>query len=164
MEGKLMICPRAKGCKLLNCLTHRTPHTHNYSCKSSSPDCPKCVPYVPTPRKGIHIIGRQVVKDGVKGRIIDKIEGMKNLKELPIEYIHNGFPNCYEVEGTYSLWNEAIGTDYNIEIGDFLPEETYQKYLKLIREAGKNLSRINKELKAKKQAEETKETKFEEWI
>ena len=49
---KLMICPKAKGCKDKDdCRGHYKPHSKVTTCLSHwEPGCPSCIPYKPNPR------------------------------------------------------------------------------------------------------------------
>ncbi len=113
----------------------------------------------------IHIVGRKVVQNGVKGRIIDKVEGMKTQEELPDEYkslkLAKYYPICYLIKDGYkdmvAIWEDKHHVYYS-KIEGFLNEDTFQKYLNLIRQAGENLTRINRELR------ERREEPFEEVI
>ena len=165
-EKEMMICPKAKECRNKTC-SYSKPHTRNRECLESIGACPACVP-VESPKpnsKGIHIIGRKVVRDGVEGRIVDKVVGMKTEQELPKEYCDWRSPNCSYpccfINDQKTSWcgkcgaiiilTHYLGGYISIELGKFIIEPNYQRYIKLINHAGENLAKINKELREKKE-------------
>ena len=165
-EKVMMICPKAKTCSDKNC-TSLKPHKQDSCCLESFGECPKCTP-VKSPKsksKGIHIIGRKVVRDGVEGRIVDKVVGMRTEQELPKEYCDWKSPNCSYpccfINDQKTSWcgkcgaiiilTHYLGGYISIELGKFIIEPNYQRYIKLINHAGENLAKINKELREKKE-------------
>lgn len=85
--------------------------------------------------------------------------------DLPSEYIVNNKISCFKylnkLEIRHNDENLKIEKDafeyYYLNIGDVLPEDEFQKILRLIRIAGKRLMYINKKLKRKQLAEAKKQ-------
>lgn len=110
----------------------------------------------------IRIKGSQIIRDGVKGRIIDEVFCLP-VEKLPSEY-YIGFPTFYPSKSSihknqYVVKERAIMPTY-ITLGEFIPEDEYQDIVRIIKLAGERLGRIRLE----KEAEAKTVTPFEEVI
>jgi len=86
-----------------------------------------------------------VTDDGVIGRKIVSVEGIKKNSELPSLYANNGKWISLSEQGDIVIGKNMYIIKFAI-VGEFIDEEEFQKVMKTISKCGYRLTRCNRRL------------------
>jgi hypothetical protein len=86
-----------------------------------------------------------VTDDGVIGRKIISVEGIKKGSELPSLYANQGRWIKFNETGYIEIGKNMYTIEF-VNVGEFIDEEEFQKVMKIIRKCGYRLTRCNRRL------------------